>query len=79
MCCTLNNVVQKARDLLLPEEEKILKKAGFKNDEGQWSDSALRIFMERQMNEPRNFDDLVELAEELNEENEKKNKKCSGC
>ena len=69
------SVVQKFRDSLLSSEEKTFRKAGLKDDCGNWTDEARQIWIEEQMSLPENKKILEEKALAVIEEEEKKKEK----
>lgn len=57
--------VQKVRNALLPKSEKLLRKHGFKDDCGNWTELARNTFIEQQMNEDKDcFKELIKKLED---------------
>jgi len=71
MCGTSLTVVQKARELFLAKDEKLLRKAGLKDTNGNWTNDSIRVFVEMLLEDGQNKKKLLELAKELTRKKQK--------
>lgn len=63
--CQSLTVVQKARNLFIPKDEKLLRKSGLKDANGNWTNDSIRVFVEMLLEDKDNKKKLLDLAKEL--------------
>jgi len=76
---TCTDLVKKFRNFLSDADTKVLKKQNFLDDCGNITDAGIRVWLEDQMRKEEVRARLVEIAKDLQKEDDKDAKKCTDC